>query len=229
MDKDETPIGGLAKPLQPTPQLFFVSVIMDIVAIIGSLFINTFFALGVALYILASRAYSYRGIRLKKYPVLGFLTVFIFQGGAIFYITYYACYGGPLQQVPLLPCLVASLLVGASYPLTQVYQHQQDKEDGVTTISYVLGKRGTFIFSMALFLSATFLLYYLLKREEQLNLFWIFLLLTFPVVAFFTTWMFRVWKNEAAADFRHSLKMNIISTFCLTAYFTTLIYINHFE
>ena len=33
MDRDETPIGGLSKPLRPTKQLFYVSIIMDIIAV----------------------------------------------------------------------------------------------------------------------------------------------------------------------------------------------------
>src|SRR5215203_368041 len=78
MDRDETPIGGLEKPMQPTRQLFYMSLVMDAVAILASLFIHLIFALGILLYIIASRAYSYRGIRLKKYPFTGFFTVFIF-------------------------------------------------------------------------------------------------------------------------------------------------------
>src|SRR5689334_18972263 len=88
MDKDETPIGGLASPLQPTEQLFHVTIMMDVVAILLSLFISVLFAGGVLFYSLASRAYSYRGIRLKKFPIIGFLTVFIFQGGLIYFLTY---------------------------------------------------------------------------------------------------------------------------------------------
>src|SRR5215510_15250902 len=40
MDRDETPIGGLAKPLQPTKQLFYITLIMDIIAVVFSLFIS---------------------------------------------------------------------------------------------------------------------------------------------------------------------------------------------
>src|SRR5215217_7904659 len=90
MDRDETPIGGLSSPLQPTKQLFNLTVIMDAVAIFLSFLISPFFALGILVYILASRAYSYRGIRLKRYPLIGFATVFIFQGAVIFFITYHA-------------------------------------------------------------------------------------------------------------------------------------------
>src|SRR5215510_6073806 len=61
MDRDQTPIGGLRDPLQPTRQLFYVTIIMDVVAIAISFFISIYFAAGILLYILASRAYSYRG------------------------------------------------------------------------------------------------------------------------------------------------------------------------
>jgi 1,4-dihydroxy-2-naphthoate octaprenyltransferase len=227
MDRDETPIGGLEAPLQPTRQLFIVSVVMDVVAVLLSLLVSVSFALGIILYILASRAYSYRGIRLKKYPFIGFLTVFIFQGALVFLLTYGAVSHVAIVETPLLPLFLSSLLIGALYPLTQVYQHEEDKKDGVTTISYVLGKKGTFLFSMALFLIATAAMYQLFNGQNRLNLFWTYLLFLLPVVLFFLYWMSRVWKNEAAADFRNSLRMNFLSTLCTTAFFITLIILNH--
>jgi 1,4-dihydroxy-2-naphthoate octaprenyltransferase len=226
MDRDETPIGGLASPLLPTRQLYHATLGMDAAAVLLSLVISPVFALGILLYILASRAYSYRGIRLKKYPFAGFLTVFIFQGAAVFWLTWHACHPQQPLHVPLLPCLLSSLLIGALYPLTQVYQHEEDRKDGVTTISYVLGKRGTFILSMILFLSAT-LLMYILFGETKANQFHLFLLILLPVVLFFLYWMRKVWKDEREASFTNSLMMNILATLCTTAYFTTLIILNH--
>lgn len=226
MDRDETPIGGLQNPMQPTRQLFAVSVVMDCMAIALSLVISSLFALGILFYILASRAYSYRGIRLKQYPFIGFLTVFIFQGAAVFFITYHGC--GLNQTVPRLPCLIASLLIGASYPLTQIYQHRQDKEDGVITISYLLGKKGTFVFSLILFVGATFCMYHLFNERAQQAYFYLFLACMFPVVLFFTYWMYKVWRNDAAADFKHSLRMNVLSTLCMVIYFSTLLILQHF-
>lgn len=227
MDRDETPIGGLASPLQPTKQLFYVSVTMDIAAVLLSLLISPFFSTGILLYILASRAYSYRGIRLKKFPIAGFLTVFIFQGALIFFLTYHAVSFSKTLAVPLLPTLLSSLLIGALYPLTQIYQHEEDRKDGVTTISYLLGKRGTFVFSMVLFLTATLLMYLLFNKAGNINFFFLFLLFLLPVVLFFLYWMSKVWKNESAASFKNSLRMNALSTLCTTAYFITLIIITH--
>jgi 1,4-dihydroxy-2-naphthoate polyprenyltransferase len=212
----------LQSPLQPTRQLFTVTVMMDIIGVGLSFLLSPVFAAGILLYILASRAYSYRGIRLKKYPLIGFLTVFIFQGALVFYLTYTAV-TVPSQTPPLVPLILSSLLIGALYPLTQIYQHEEDLRDGVTTISYKLGKRGTFLFSMALFLLATAGMYLLFRQQQRLNYFTLYLFYLLPVVLFFLYWMVRVWKDEAAADFRNSFRMNLLSTLCTIAFFITLI------
>ncbi len=222
MDRDTSPIGGLQNPLQPTRQLFVVSVVMDVVTVALSFYIHPLFALGILFYILASRAYSYRRIRLKQYPVIGFLTVFICQGAVVFLITYLGCSTVP-KSVPWLPCFIASLLIGASYPLTQIYQHRQDKEDGVISISYKLGKQGTFIFSAFLFGAATFCMFLLFNRKDELPSFYLFLFCMLPVVLFFSWWWYQVWKDESAANFKNSLRMNIVSTLCMLVYFSTLI------
>jgi 1,4-dihydroxy-2-naphthoate octaprenyltransferase len=119
------------------------------------------------------------------------------------------------------------LLIGALYPLTQIYQHEEDKKDGVTSLSYLLGKKLTFVFSLLLFLSATFLLYLRFHELDELNHFYWYLLIMFPVVLFFLYWMMKVWRNSEAANFRNSLLMNVLSTICTTVFFITLIAAKH--
>lgn len=227
MDRDDTPIGGLLNPLQPTKQLFYTSAAMDVLAILLSVYISPVFALGILLYIMASRAYSYRGIRLKRFPVIGFATVFLFQGAVVFWLTYHGAYPGKTVSVPIIPCVISSCLIGALYPLTQIYQHKEDREDGIKTISILLGKRGSFIFSLVLFMAAAGLLFFWFESTASLNLFHLFLLVTLPVVLFFLYWMRKVYNNESAADFKHSFLMNVIATCCTTAYFTTLVILKH--
>ena len=84
-DRDETSIGGLKYPPKVTRNLYYVTLAFDVIGVLAGLLISVYFSLFVFVFILMSRAYSYRKIRLKKYPVLGFLTVFIFQGG-FFYL-----------------------------------------------------------------------------------------------------------------------------------------------
>lgn len=228
MDRDSGPIGGLQHPMQPTRQLFRISMLMDGLALIFSMGINKVFALGIMFYILASRAYSYRGIRLKRFPLVGFITVFIFQGAAIFFIVYHGCSANPNVSVPVLPCVVSSLLIGALYPLTQIYQHEEDKNDGVITISYLLGKRGSFIFSGLQFILATLLLYFYFSAADDINNFFLFLGCTFPVVLFFSYWMFKVWANDSEASFKNSFRMNIVATLCTSGFFASLIFMRLF-
>jgi len=223
MDRDETPIGGLSNPLMPSRQLFFVTMVMDVGAVIIGCFVSVYFGAGVLLYILASRAYSYRGIRLKKYPVLGYLTVVTFQGALIFFISYHGSSANKTLDVPLLPMLAAACLIGGYYPLTQIYQHDDDRRDGVLTISMLLGKRGSFIFCGGIFAAATLLIFLTFYYQHALRSFYLFLVFMLPMILFFLGWMRKVWKNEAEANFKNSLWMNVLASCCTAACFLTLI------
>jgi 1,4-dihydroxy-2-naphthoate octaprenyltransferase len=229
MDRDETPIGGLKDPLQPTKQLFYTTVVMDLLAIVISFFISIYFATGVLLYILASRAYSYRGIRLKKFAIIGYATVLIFQGAVTFFISYHGSSENKALDVPVIPMFAAMLLIGGYYPLTQVYQYEEDKKDGVETISMLLGKRGTFIFCGCIFAAATSLMFLTFYKRNQLGSFYIFTASMLPMVAFFLWWMIKVWKDEQQANFKNSFLMNVIASACTTICFLTLIILKGFE
>ena len=89
MDRDTSPVGGLKNPMQPTKLLFYGTIFMDVTAVLLSLIISPVICDGILLYVLASRAYSYRKIRLKKYPIIGYLTVVFFQGAVTFFLVYH--------------------------------------------------------------------------------------------------------------------------------------------
>jgi 1,4-dihydroxy-2-naphthoate octaprenyltransferase len=229
MDRDVTPIGGLASPLQPTRQLFFVTVAMDIVAVAVGLLISVFFCAGILLYILASRAYSYRRIRLKKYAVAGYLVVIFFQGGFTFLLCFHGLSDPMTYAVPVWPVVASTCLIGGYYPLTQIYQHEEDIKDGVRTISYQLGKRGTFVFCGIVFALATTSMFFAFETQAQLWLFYLFVVCMLPMVLYFMRWAMRVWKDDAAANFKNSLWMNLLASCCTTVFFLTLIILKGFE
>ena len=222
MDRDEGSIGGIKNPMKPTKQLYYVSVVTDMAAVFLGTFISSWFAIGILLYILASRAYSYRGIRLKKYPVAGLLTVMIFQGGLIFWLVMHGLSIDKSMHVPWLGMIAASLLVGSFYPLTQIYQHTQDKNDGVTTISMVLGYKGTFICTVILFTLAMICMSALLIRTETTQIFIGFNLFFLPTLIFFGWWMIHVFKDSVYANYSNTMKMNIFSSVCSNAAFIYL-------
>lgn len=221
MDRDTTPIGGLKSPLQPTRQLFWVTLGMDILALLLGFFINFYFVIVLAVYILASRAYSYRGIRLKKYPFIGYLTVISCQGALIFFLVYMGAHGPATAQslpeslpIPWEAMVACSLLLGGFYPLTQIYQHEADRRDGVKTLSMVLGYRGTFIFTGLVYCIAFLLLAHYFLMTLQITEFQVLATCMLPVVVYFLIWAVKVWRDPAEASYTNTMRMNLIASVC---------------
>ena len=229
MDRDTRSIGGLKNPLQPTIQLFYVTVIMDITAIVLGFIITPVFAAGILLYILASRAYSYRKIRLKKYPVIGYLTVIIFQGAITFFLVYHGSESNHTIHIPVIAMLAASLLIGGFYPLTQIYQFKEDIEDGIKTISYKLGYRGTFIFTGIVYALAFIMLALHFSLKNEWSSFLILQIFMIPVILYFFLWAKKVWINENAANYKNTMQMNLIASICTNLGFITLLILHSFE
>jgi 1,4-dihydroxy-2-naphthoate octaprenyltransferase len=228
MDRDTESVGGIKNPKQPTRQLFYVSILLDIVAIAASTLISSYFTIGLLAYILASRAYSYRGIRLKKYPIIGYLTVIIFQGGITFFLVMHGCSVEKSLQIPWMGMLAASLLIGGFYPLTQIYQHQQDKADGVTTLSILLGYNGTFIFTGIVYATAVAAMGYQLYVVSSLKAFFQIQIFFIPVLVYFFWWFKQVVNEQEAANFVNTMRMNLLASFCTNAAFITLFIIEKF-
>lgn len=214
MDRDEDSIGGLKSPLQPTRQLIYASLLMDGLALIIGFFISIYFVLAEFIYILASRAYSARSVRLKKYPIAGFLTVVICQGALVFFMVYHGSHPLLSIHVPTLGMISASLLIGGFYPLTQIYQHEADARDNVVTISAQLGLRGTFIFCGIVYGIAFVTLAFFLLSSLEVKEFLVFTTAMVPVLVYFIIWAGKVWKNPSNADFRHTMQMNGIASLC---------------
>jgi 1,4-dihydroxy-2-naphthoate octaprenyltransferase len=222
MDRDTNSIGGIKNPMQPTRQLFMVSIFLDTAAILLSFLISKWFVSGILLYILASRAYSYRGIRLKKYPVVGYLTVIIVQGAVVFFLVMHGCSITKTVFVPPAGMLAASLLIGGFYPLTQVYQHKQDREDGVTTISMLLGYKGTFFFTALVYILAVCALAYQMVSNSQQTSFVIIQAFFIPVLVYFLWWFRKVVRNISGANFVYTMRMNVLASVCTNAAFIVL-------
>ena len=111
MDRDTGSIGGIEKPPLPSRQLFVLTIVLDTAAILLSILVHPLVPFFMLLYIGASKAYSYRGIRLKKFPVTGYLTVIIFQGALNFGLVYFGSNASGTFFIPWQGMLVSALLI----------------------------------------------------------------------------------------------------------------------
>ncbi len=222
MDQDEGSIGGLEHPPKPTKQLFYAALLLDIVGLVLAFWVSLAFLFSILTYVIASRAYSFKGIRLKKFPILGFLTVVIFQGGFTFWMVYSAVgnLGFDLSLIPIL--LACSFLIGGVYPLTQVYQHEADKASGDITISYILGIKGTFVFAGILF-GISNVLFFIHFYNNHLLSFFLIQVFLLPVTHFFLGWFRRVLNEHSEANFKNTMRMNQIASVCMNLCFIVLL------
>ena len=229
MDQDEGSIGGIEKPPKATKSLFYASIIFDLIGLILALIVGKVFFFCVLLFMLVSRAYSFKGIRLKKYAVIGFLTVVVFQGTFIYFMVYKAVSTDFIvNDLTLGLVLVAcSFLMGGVYPLTQIYQHEADAASGDFTISYRLGIIGTFIFSSIMFAVAAVLLFFYFNKTGKSMHFILFQIFLLPVIFYFISWFLKTLKDKSQANFRNTMRMNFIASACMNLCFIVLLILNN--
>ncbi len=231
MDNDKGSIGGLKNPPPATVKLYYASIIFDSIGLLLCLFVNMWLALFILVFVFVSKAYSWRSIRLKKYAILSWLIVMLFQGGFTFLIVNMSCtnsFNAEWFNLKNIECMIiASLLIGGFYPLTQIYQHEEDSSRGDYTISYRLGVTGTFVFSALLFLIACAISYHYFGIFYNIQQFYIFNLCLLPVIIYFLYWFIKTIRNKLSADFTHSMRMTILSSLCMIVCFTVIFLLNH--
>ena len=230
-DKDEGSIGGLKNPPKVDINLWYAANVFDGLGVIFSiLLVGTWFGILVIFYIAVSRMYSHPKSRLKKYPFLSWAIVGFFQGALVFMMVY--TFGQNLtindffeatnaSNSPLwLGSLFSALILWAVYPITQVYQHEEDARNGDRTISMVLGIRGTFIFCMLFFSFSIVSSYFFLEFKHFLR----FLIFSLPIAVFMNWWFLRVWKDETMANFKYTMILNLMASVLLNICFLTMIF-----
>lgn len=229
-DKDEGSIGGLRNPPPTSKELYSVSLLLDVAAIAIALLINIVFAVGVLIYGLVSKAYSHPSVRIKKYPIASWFIAGFFQGWFTLVISYAALHDLSLADLAntklQLAGALSSAILWGSYPMTQIYQHEEDQKRGDETLSIKLGIIGTFIFTLLCFGVASIAFWFFYRSYGQSDLGWFFLAFMTPVVLFFLYWFRKVLADTAKADFQNTMTLNIISSVCLNLFFLFVIILN---
>ncbi|WP_420576282.1 UbiA family prenyltransferase [Ekhidna sp.] len=225
-DKDEKSIGGLKRPPQVSKELYWVSLLLDTLGLIIGWAISLEFMLMIFIYGLISKAYSHPSIRLKKYPILGWLAAGIFQGYFTFLLSYIAIndvsFVSTFQWNIQFPGILSTLLLLGSYPMTQIYQHEEDAKRGDITISQKLGILGTFHFTSISFLISSVGFFYFFQTEFPIPAGLIFLGAMIPILIYFSTWYLRTRKDRNAANFESTMRLNLISSLMLNVVFAYL-------
>jgi 1,4-dihydroxy-2-naphthoate polyprenyltransferase len=226
MDNDFGAVSGIASPLPKNRNLLYASATLDVIALIAMYFLSTFAALLTLVYICGSRAYSYRGIRLKQYPIASYICVSGTQGLIIYYLTAFAVSKqfSPIEH--LAPALLSSMFIASAYPITQIYQHETDKQDGIVTMSALLGVQGTFRFSAVMYtLTHIFTCVYLYATLQHIHILVYFALNLVPTVMFLQ-WQTKAQIEPKEVNYKNTMKIAGIASICSNICFIVFCAIN---
>jgi 1,4-dihydroxy-2-naphthoate octaprenyltransferase len=127
-----------------------------------------------------------------------------------------------MNPVVIFGGLLTTLMLWANYPMTQIYQHEEDAKHGDETISMQLGINGTFLFTGALFALAAPGFFFYLSRYFSMSYSLVFLAALSPVVVYFAYWFMKTQKDKTKADYTHTMWLNLISATCLNTFFIYL-------
>jgi 1,4-dihydroxy-2-naphthoate octaprenyltransferase len=151
-DRDEGPVGGLRHPPPVSAALLGFSLVVQCLGLALATLVGLEFSLLYLLVMTLSVAYSHPRFRWKARPVLA-LWVVAFGQGAVGFLGGWLCGTSPARpwfgsSIALLGCAVAALTTVGFYPLTQLYQIDEDRARGDRTFAVEFGAHASFGFAL---------------------------------------------------------------------------------
>ena len=150
-DRDVGPVGGLEHPPQVVPALLPFSLAVQAIGWVLAALVNLTFWMAYGVFVGLSLAYSHPRIRWKAHTWTSLLVVGFGQGALAFIAAWAATRGEIASAWSVEGALGASaavLLILALYPLTQLYQIDEDAARGDRTVAVVWGPQRCFAFAI---------------------------------------------------------------------------------
>jgi 1,4-dihydroxy-2-naphthoate octaprenyltransferase len=146
-DRDVGPVGGLASPPPVGRGLLPFSLAVKAIGWALAWLVNPLVFGLYGGFLVLSLAYSHPRVRLKARPVASLVVVAVGQG-VLAFLAAWAASRGELSSAwsrdGMLGAAAAALVVTGLYPLTQVFQVDEDRARGDRTLAVVWGPRASF-------------------------------------------------------------------------------------
>ena len=220
-DRDVGPVGGLERPPPVPPGLLALSLLMQLVGWVLAAFVNLPFWVAYGVFVALSTAYSHPRLRLKAHTLASLLVVGFGQG-VLAFVAAWAATRGEIASAwgpdGVLGATAATALILALYPLTQLYQIEEDAARGDRTLAVAWGAAACFRFSLTCTLVGGVAMLALLARRFGLvdaTLVGFGLVLQLLGIA----WLARGFAARAVvARYRRVMGLNALSAGALGAY-----------
>lgn len=142
-DKDEGPIGGLEQPPKMDSWMLVGSWVLQVIGLGIAFYSGLFFTTVYMVSMFIFWMYSSPHVRLKGKPKASLVAIGVSTAFCSVLLGYFS--GGTSNQIPpnvIIAALGATSLIVSLYPLSQVYQVEEDRKRGDSTFASKYGKRG---------------------------------------------------------------------------------------
>lgn len=156
-DKDEGPIGGLKHPPKMTRWMWSVSLILMGAGLIWALTVGPAYTIIYAVSAVLFWLYSTPLARWKGDPHLSLIAI-AFSTGFNSVLLGATAAGGEITTAVLMAALGASMVLLSLYPVSQIYQFDEDRKRGDHTFAQKYGVRGVKRFYIAFYFAGLFIL-----------------------------------------------------------------------
>ncbi len=205
-DRDDGPVGGLERPPEVYPELLPFSLIIQGIGFVLALTVNGVFALIYVVIFVLGVLYSAPNPRLKSRPISGLLTVCIGQG-ILAGMAGAAPRFASLTALDWMGLLAAAGLTTAFYPITQIYQVNEDTARGDITFAAWAKPLRTFQFSISLIIVSSILI--LITFYALFGFLWTLLLGLFSMllISYLVYWAIYFDAHATLANFRRVMRL----------------------
>lgn len=218
-DKDEGPIGGLKNPPKVTDGILYLSVLFKLIGLVISWYINLSFFLVYVVFFILSMAYSHPYTRLKADPNFSILTIGLGQGGLAFLAGWF-CHTTSISNIPLfISGIFTTIFMSMGmYPLTQLYQVEEDRKRNDQTFAVYWGITNSFRFSViCVFLSSISMLSVLYIRKTYFELILVAIVYLF-VLSQIYYWAKNYQEKDILDNYEKIMKLNYSNAVGFMAY-----------
>lgn len=167
-DKDEGPIGGLKNPPKMTKWMWFVSLAMQFAGLIWAWYIGFSYAIVYLVSLILFWLYSTPHARWKGHPWLSLFVIGVSTGTNSFLMGYIAASGDTLGWEQGIVAFGVACILLSLYPVSQVFQYEEDSRRGDRTFAMEFGLKGVRILYAVLFPLGVLIISWLLYQSEQL-------------------------------------------------------------
>jgi 4-hydroxybenzoate polyprenyltransferase len=202
-DKDEGPIGGLKSPPEMHQWMRPASMFLQFFGLIWAINVNWNFTIIYAVSILFFWLYSSPLTRWKGKPVLSLVAIGVSTGTNSFFMGFLAAGGYPITWFEDLTALGVSFLILSLYPVSQVFQTEEDLKRGDVTFAAKFGLKGVKWLFACLFPLGTVILTYSLIESRGMTgaLFGIIGAVAYMIILYLV-WQLKGKENEYAMVMR---------------------------